>query len=209
MAFCWLSQPWFCKKKIVQSIYFAMVLRLGSLNDALRMFESFKVWRQQQFSKKRDSAKSENSDKWLNLEVNKMTFYVSTLDEKYQNGNLDVQYLHRCHLFSWKSVARCSKSNSKTQFELEFWKSWKQLEPAMFRAIFGYFRARIWTWAWKKKSSQMSVLQLLFCPISVFSSRIWIIKGSKSRSCLKPNWCMFNILDLRTSLPPSQLDRSN
>jgi len=31
----------------------------------------------------------------------------------------------------------------------------------------------------------------------------------KSRSCLKPNWCMFNILDLRTSLPPSQLDRSN
>ena len=32
-------------------------------------------------SAKRDSAKSENSDKWLNLEVNKMTFYVSTLDE--------------------------------------------------------------------------------------------------------------------------------
>ena len=31
----------------------------------------------------------------------------------------------------------------------------------------------------------------------------------KSRSCLKPNWCMFNILDLRRSLPPSQLDRSN
>ena len=60
-------------------------------------------------SAKRDSAKSENSDKWLNLEVNKMTFYVSTLDEKYQNGNLDVQALHRCHLFSWKSVARCSK----------------------------------------------------------------------------------------------------
>ena len=71
-------------------------------------------------SAKRDSAKSENSDKWLNLEVNKMTFYVSTLDEKYQNGNLDVQDLHRCHLFSWKSVARCSKSNSKRQFELEF-----------------------------------------------------------------------------------------
>ena len=64
-------------------------------------------------SAKRDSAKSENSDKWLNLEVNKMTFYVSTLDEKYQNGNLDVQALHRCHLFSWKSVERCSKSNSK------------------------------------------------------------------------------------------------
>ena len=64
-------------------------------------------------SAKRDSAKSENSDKWLNLEVNKMTFYVSTLDEKYQNGNLDVQALHRCHFFKWKSVARCSKSNSK------------------------------------------------------------------------------------------------
>ena len=30
----------------------------------------------------------------------------------------------------------------------------------------------------------------------------------KSRSCLKPNWCMFNILNLMTSLPP-QLDRSN
>ena len=64
-------------------------------------------------SAKRDSAKFENSDKWLKLEVNKMTFYVSTLDEKYQNGNLDVQYLHRCHFFSWKSVERCSKSNSK------------------------------------------------------------------------------------------------
>jgi len=73
-------------KKIVQSIYFAMVLRLGSLNDALRMFESFKVWRKQQFSKERNSAKSENSDKWLSLKVNKMTFYVATLDDKYENG---------------------------------------------------------------------------------------------------------------------------
>ena len=29
---------------------------------------------------------SENSDKWLSLEVNKMTFYVATLDDKYENG---------------------------------------------------------------------------------------------------------------------------
>ena len=64
-------------------------------------------------SAKRDSAKSENSDKWLNLEMNKMIFCTEFLDEKYQNGNLDVQSLHRFHLFSWKSVARCSKSNSK------------------------------------------------------------------------------------------------
>ena len=110
-------------------------------------------------------------------------------------------------------MEKCSKmfqiKFKEGQFESKFWKSLKQPEPAMFRAIFGYFRARIWTWAWKQKCSQMSVLQLLFCPISVFSSRIWIIKISKSRSCLKPNWCMFNILDLMTSLPPSQLDRSN
>ena len=37
-------------------------------------------------SAKRDSAKSENSDKWLSLKVNKMTFYVATLDDKYENG---------------------------------------------------------------------------------------------------------------------------
>ena len=56
---------------------------------------------------------SENSDKWLSLKVNKMTFYVATLDDKYQNGNLDVQDLQRCHLFSCKRVSRCSKSNAK------------------------------------------------------------------------------------------------
>ena len=37
-----------------------------------------------------------------------MTFYVATLDDKYQNGNLDVQALQRCHFFSCKRVARCS-----------------------------------------------------------------------------------------------------
>jgi len=42
-----------------------------------------------------------------------MTFYVATLDDKYQNGNLDVQALQRCHFFSCKRVARCSKSNAK------------------------------------------------------------------------------------------------
>ena len=41
-----------------------------------------------------------------------MTFYVATLDDKYQNGNLDVQDLQRCHLLSCKRVSRCSKSNS-------------------------------------------------------------------------------------------------
>ena len=64
-------------------------------------------------SAKRDSAKSENSDKWLNLEMNKMIFCTEYLDEKYQNGNLDVQDLQRCHLFSCKRVSRCSKSNAK------------------------------------------------------------------------------------------------
>ena len=113
MAFCWLSQPWFGMKKIVQSIYFVMVLRLGSLNDALRMFESFKVWRKQQFNKERNSAKCENSDKWLNLEMNKMIFCTESLDEKYKNGNLDVQDLHRYHWFHGKMAVRCSKSNAK------------------------------------------------------------------------------------------------
>ena len=41
-----------------------------------------------------------------------MIFYVSTLDEKYQNGNLDVQDLQRYHWFHGKMAVRCSKSNS-------------------------------------------------------------------------------------------------
>ena len=41
-----------------------------------------------------------------------MTFYVATLDDKYQNGNLDVQDLQRYHWFHGKMAVRCSKSNS-------------------------------------------------------------------------------------------------
>ena len=63
-------------------------------------------------SAKRDSAKSENSDKWLNLEMNKMIFCTESLDKKYQNGNLDVQNLQRYHWFHGKMAVRCSKSNS-------------------------------------------------------------------------------------------------
>ena len=64
-------------------------------------------------SAKRYSAKSENSDKWLNLEMNKIIFCTEYLDEKYQNGNLDVHDLHRYHWFHGKMAVRCSKSNSK------------------------------------------------------------------------------------------------
>ena len=65
-------------------------------------------------SAKRDSAKSENSDKWLNLEVNKMTFYISTLDEKYQNGNLDVQDSQLYYLFICKMAESHVNLNAKT-----------------------------------------------------------------------------------------------
>jgi len=57
-------------------------------------------------------------------------------------------------------------------------KTWKQPEPAMFRAIFGYLRDRIWGYAWKQNCRQMSGIQLLFCQVSKFSSIIWSFGGS-------------------------------
>jgi len=59
------------------------------------------------------SAKSENRDKWPRLEMNKMIFCTEPLDDKYQNGNLDVQDLQRYHWFPWEMGVRCSKSNPK------------------------------------------------------------------------------------------------
>ena len=41
-----------------------------------------------------------------------MIFCTEYLDEKYQNGNLDVQDLQRYHWFHGKMAVRCSKSNS-------------------------------------------------------------------------------------------------
>ena len=43
----------------------------------------------------------------------------------------------------------------------------------MFRAKFDYLRGRIWGYAWKKKCSQMSGLQLLCWAFVMFTCEIW------------------------------------
>ena len=85
-----------------------------SLKDALMMSGSSKISRKQEFSKDLRLCKSERQRKWPTLGKNKMVHYVVTLDNKYSNGNLVVQAAERYHLFSWKQVAKCLNSNSKT-----------------------------------------------------------------------------------------------
>ena len=78
------------------------------------MSGSSKISRKQEFSKDLRLRKSERQRKWPTLGKNKMVHYVVTLDNKYSNGNLVVQAAERYHLFSWKQVAKCLNSNSKT-----------------------------------------------------------------------------------------------
>ena len=121
-----------------------------------------------------------NSDKWLSLGVNKMTFYVATLYKKYQNISLDVQDSQWYCLFSWKSAERCLNLNTKLVNGMKLLNFWNSSEPAMFRASFVYLRGRIWGGAWKESFRKMLGIQLLFWTISKFGSGIWRNRGSKS-----------------------------